>query len=324
MTRPNFVLTMRTPFLRVLLTRTLLIPYRINGMLLPKTKNFTNASDFFKSFYEINKKENSNISYRHLALKLKWPISYIPELIAKKRRLTVQRAIEFSQKLKMKPSDTEKLVFLAIKELVDEPFKIFIDEKFLFNTKATQFTGNINSKEHELFLDLKNLMMHQYLSLKQGKVDINEVLSWQTSMSSLDKNEVLLILKRLMDLNIIKKVDQNTFEILKDELFWSPDSDISNSENKCRTLQIEALYAKNYIEFLKNPKGKGTFTSGFIQISESLFEETRGKINSLRDYLFEQSKKTSMDPKFNREEKNVYQIGLQLFPVLHKKCGLDP
>lgn len=130
---------------------------------------------------------------------------------------------------------------------------------------------------------------------------------------------MLAIINLLLEFNIIKKVDLKTFKVSKEELFWGNLNLASNEkENKSRTMQIEADYAKNYIEFLKEPKGQGTFTSGFVQIPDELLADVIGKINVLRDFIFELSMKTSKDPILSVDDKNAYQIGLQLFPLFHK------
>lgn len=51
-----------------------------------------------------------------LAQRLKWPISYIPDLIRGRKKLTLARAIAFARRYRLDPISLEKLILLAVRD----------------------------------------------------------------------------------------------------------------------------------------------------------------------------------------------------------------
>jgi hypothetical protein len=58
-------------------------------------------------------------SIRNFARKSGWPISYANDLLAGRKRLTVQRSLQFARFLQLSESETDQLILLTLKEHED-------------------------------------------------------------------------------------------------------------------------------------------------------------------------------------------------------------
>lgn len=284
-------------------------------MIIPKIKKFNSCSEYLKEFYEANKKNNKNFSFRLIAKKLKWPISYLPEVISSKKNLSIQRALEFAAYAKLNSNDTERLIYLSLHSSLTPELKTIIENQFLKMSSGEIFKSTISAEDHKIFLHLESLAIHQYLNYHSGKLDIKHLLNSLVTFPNLTEEKVQQIIELLLVKGIIKEVGKNQFVVIKQEIFFDQDApgNEHNEEIHKRVLKVESEYANIYQRFLEKPFGSGCFFSGFLQIPNDKLEEANDKIFQLRDFLINLSNETL---KMEKDKKKVYQFAAHLFPLI--------
>ncbi|MDO9181494.1 MAG: hypothetical protein Q7U04_03755, partial [Bacteriovorax sp.] len=79
-------------------------------MIFPKIDDYLDCASYFKDLYEQNQLINPPLSYRQFALEINWPVSYLNDVINKRRTMTLTRAFEFSRLAKFNVLEIERLV----------------------------------------------------------------------------------------------------------------------------------------------------------------------------------------------------------------------
>lgn len=86
-----------------------------NTITVPRVKSFESYKEYLKEFWA----SNQNLSFfssRYLASKLSWSSSYFHDVLGGRKKLTIQRAFEFSHFFKFKEDEVEYLIWLVIND----------------------------------------------------------------------------------------------------------------------------------------------------------------------------------------------------------------
>jgi hypothetical protein len=100
-------------------------------MDLPEIFNYTKANDFIRDLYNRNKARNPAFSYGFVSSCLSWPPSLIADLIAERRQMTMQRALELGRWLELDDYRLDYLVLLALKEKRGKSISDYIEKKLV-------------------------------------------------------------------------------------------------------------------------------------------------------------------------------------------------
>ena len=98
-------------------------------MRCPDINQYNSISLFLQEVYSLNKKANKNASFRYFALKLKWPVSYLNDIIKGRKKLTIKRALELGLFLKLDAVDLERLIYLSLKQFEDKTTNDYFSKK---------------------------------------------------------------------------------------------------------------------------------------------------------------------------------------------------
>lgn len=286
-------------------------------MYLPKIKNFLNYSDYFNNFYESNKKIDKKFSFRFIAKKLNWPLSYLPELITKKKKLTIQRALEFAKVFDLNSVDSERLIYLTLHDQLNPDLQHILDDKIYLNQSKKIFKSTVSTEEYQkLFLHLDVLVVHQYLMLHQGKLNKKNILNSMVLFPQINAERVDEIIQILLARDVLKQINKNEFKVLKSNLFLNQDDLDQNqdAELKKQIYESEVNYSDVYKKFLEKPFGRGCYFSGFIQIPDDHIQVAIDKILDLREFLLKMSESAQAS---TNDKKKVYQLAAHLFQLLN-------
>lgn len=111
-------------------------------MKIPCISKQENAVSFFSELIALNS-DNRAFSQRALSLKLKWPSSYITDILKGRRGLTISRAIQFASYFQFEAANFKKLIFLAIESSVS------MEPQDLERIRSVRIAGHAENCEHE-------------------------------------------------------------------------------------------------------------------------------------------------------------------------------
>ncbi|MBY0414049.1 MAG: hypothetical protein K2Q18_07780 [Bdellovibrionales bacterium] len=262
-------------------------------MKVPNILKYNSYQSFLKDFFECNKGDNSPMSYRYLASKLSWSASNLNEIIHGKRTLNVQRALELARFLKMDSIQTERLIYLTMKESSTDEVRIYFetmiskqfnsDELLDKNTKLNAEESLLTEQNQNLVDDFPAILLYGFIRWCNGKTTYNDVVKllytcpqfkdysfFKEKLNKLDKNGLIKI-------NVLEE-QKVEVEILK--FHFCTQFDIN-------TISHLANYTDNMSRVLRNPNLKGFFNSGIIKIRRERIKEARFRLIMLRNWLLE-------------------------------------
>lgn len=290
-------------------------------MKIPDIQTYDDGRTFLKDVYELNKDKNA--SFRFYASKLKWPVSYLNEVIQGRKKLSLARALEFGLFLKLDSVDLERLVFLALKDSETPGIQSYFNKKISEEVKTTGYF-HVSAKPEsaapesavivpkEVYADISLLAIFDTITWAEGRIRPSEISKLLYSFSALQDHDVLATkLKTLEEhgyITQLRDADQNVigFKFIRKQLLFSATSE---------TAPLMAQYADNYVRFLNNPRSRGWIASGFVKIPRSRLSAVKKRVTSLRNWLMEIDREVLENPKV-RQEALLFQADVNLFCLI--------
>ena len=270
----------------------------------------------------MNKRENSKTSFRFFALKLKWPVSYLNDVIKDRKKLTIKRTLELGIFLKLDAVDMERLVFLSLQQSEDKKTYEFFSEKLKEELDSTSYFKTAKVPEpypekfhivdENVYGDISLLALFDIIHWSDGKIKLEQIPNYLYTFPELQDPKILLAkIQTLTELKLIEPIkikDKITeFKYLKKQLFF-------NINNK--TSHHMAQYAQNYARMVCSSDAKAWIGSGFVMISQDNILEVKKRIMHLRNWML------SIDARANDKlpnEKLLFQFDLNLFSIIRDK-----
>ncbi len=290
-------------------------------MKIPDIQTYDDGRTFLKDVYELNKAKNA--SFRFYASKLKWPVSYLNEVIQGRKKLSLARALEFGLFLKLDSVDLERLVFLALKDSETPNIQSYFNKKISEEVKTTGYFHVSAQPEStadepvvvvpkDVYSDISLLAIFDTITWAQGRIRPSEISKLLYTFNSLENRDVLAMkLKVLEDHGYITQLrdpDQNVigFDFIRKQLRFSVTRE---------TAPLMAQYADNYVRFLNHSRSRGWFASGFVKIPRNRLSAVKKRVMSLRNWLMEIDREVLENPK-EREDALVFQTDVNLFCLI--------
>jgi uncharacterized protein (TIGR02147 family) len=284
-------------------------------MKIPNIKNFYCIVDYFSSIYQVNKALKKSFSHRMFARKVKWPGSYLSDIIKGRKKITISRCLQFAQVFKLSHAETEYLLSLCLADYEDENvssyFKESVINKNIAKEKMLPFKSYLN-----LFDNIRGMYLRELILWGQGRIPVKELVKAQIPFPELMNDQVLNeTLDFLLSKKLIKEIKPAFYVVIEAELFTLDDDDF--------TIKNPGDLANHYIHQLeilnrlyKFYKGNGFSFSGYIDITKERYPELQKRMFELRDWIISLSKEKKSDD-LNKNE--TYQVELHCLPMFDFK-----
>lgn len=276
--------------------------------LIPSPKLYSNAADFFAEFIKSNKVGHSKFSYRIIANKLKWPIGYIPDIIAGRKAFTLLRALQFADYSKMSSSDRERLTWFALLENENEEVKVFFQKKLHLSHKDV-LKPTIILKDADLYNTTAAICA--FLILKKCRMTVSEIME-QMYLPYLTK---LKVSKSLAEIESNQYLIWNSAGVLVENNANFIFDNFNEEDGKpFVNLELHKESTESFFKFIETPRLPSTYHSGIVQIRKGQFMSVALQIMSLRNWLLEISKENITTA--NMEDTHrLMQFDFNLFPI---------
>lgn len=285
-------------------------------MKLPDIKSFESPVEYFRELYQTNKALKSSFSHRSFARKVRWPSSYLSDIIKGRKKLTISRSLQFAQALKFTHLETEYLLTLCLSDYDDDRVRSFFREevtyKNLSKAKQASFRGYLG-----LFDNIRAMYLRELILWGQGKVALSNLLEAQIPFPELKDPELLNeTLRFLSQKKLIVETKPGFFKATESETFALDDDAF--------TIKHAPDLAKHYIAQLeilsrlyRYYTGAGFAFSGYLDFNKDRYPEIQKRMFELRDWMIGLSKEAkSADITKN----DTFQFEMHFIPMFNFKA----
>jgi hypothetical protein len=260
---------------------------------------------YFKDFFTENKANDKKFSFRVFAKQIGWPTSYLSDLIAGRKTLTLNRALQFAEFSKMKSLDQEHLIRMALRlgSATTNPIQMFDASRFQIDEKALM---DVSWVAHILMWKRKKMTAVEIKSeFALMAVTLERI---ETALSELERIEAFE-----WDENGMMK----SVKIPPQSLDWDS-SEVSGDQN-FKGLEQHRESAENFLYFIENPQGPALYNSRPIVIPRGKFNIIATKLMELRNWMDDFSQQHLEDMANPEESSDLLQLDINLFPVTKPK-----
>lgn len=281
--------------------------------------NFVDALDYFKAFFEINKSNNPQFSHRSFAAKIKWPSSYLSDLIVGRKQLSVQRALQFSEHFKMNALNQERLLWFALANSKSAYEKDFFEKK-LRRDPNSLIKDSLSNFEPELANDMITVL--RILHWTKRKLSAAEILeTFELPTLTLER-----VSKALEKIEIEKYVNWNPEGVLEKgpspTLFAGFDHSNTKGNSAYEGLELHKDYAHNFLAFIDKPQSPSTYHSQYVTVPRGQFMPLAIKILELRNWIVDFSTQYVEEAANSETGSYLMQLDLNLFPITREPKGV--
>lgn len=280
----------------------------MKNIIIPPSECYSNASDFFAMFVKTNKEGNSNFSYRFVASKLKWPIGYIPDVIAGRKAFTLLRALQFADYYKLRSVDKERLTWFALVESDNEEVKSFFLKKLHLKPQDV-LRAPIALKCPDLYNTTSALCA--FLILKKRRMTSSQIIE-QMRLPYLTEKKVLESLDEIEKNRYL--VWDSAGELIENNANFTFDNYCEVDGKPFVNIGLHREPTESFLKFIESPRGPVTYHSGIIQVRKDQFMSLALQIISLRNWLLEVSDENVRTATVE-DTHRLMQFDLNLFPV---------
>jgi len=281
-----------------------------NKIIFPSIFKFNESATYFKEFIDQNKK--NEISGRHLSNLLNWPISYMIDMTKKRKPLSLLRAGEFAKFAKFDSLEHERIIWIALNETGDDATKCFFQNKLNINPDLV-LTPKSNyhfASEEDYFY---TTLVCQFILFKQRKVKTEELLS-EIKLPHLKKEQVEEALKIIEKDELIKWNETGSFFYPAVNLEY--DNHNVRDPSAYQGIKIHEYYAKNFIDFINQPRSPSAYISGFSLISKKQFMPIAMQLFHLKNLIMQMNNENLNS---NTADLRLMQFDLNLFTLARKE-----
>lgn len=268
---------------------------------------YTNHRLFLKDYYEDKKKDNSNFSYRYIAMKVGF-----------------KSAGQFSQIIKGTANVSRRLLysfskFLKLKKREAEYFELIVnytqaktqDEKKFFFERISVFTGvsvkKLGFDHYEFYQKWYYAAVRDILSIFEFKDDYRKLSQLlEPAISTLQARKAIALLEKL---EMIKKNENGVYKVT--------DPLVSSSPVEGHSIALTS-YAIGMLDMAKNaannlPKSERSISCVGVSLSKETFDVIQEEVRVFRKKILSIAERDT-------NPERVYHFNIQCFP-LSKRCN---
>lgn len=281
---------------------------KIDDVLIPSIFQFADSSNFFKKLVSLNKTTDLSISGREISKKLNWPISLMVDIIKERRPLTPQRASEFGRFAKFNALELERVIWISLMETGDQHIRAFFKAKL--DLKAEQVllpTVPIVEAELQYYLDMvASVLMQEQTPLTAA--EIKDRLN----------NKTISLKKLKQAIALIEKYEILVWDAKKKVFIQKKNFEYDNYNKKdaspFKNIEIHHHYAKNFLEFIENPRLPSAYISGCITITNKQFMPIALQLFQIKNWLIRLSRE-NREAAIAKSDLRLMQLDLNFFKI---------
>lgn len=299
-------------------------------MLLPKAIDHRDYQSYFKALIALNKAKKRYFSHRYFARRIKWPPSYLSDLVNGHKSLTLVRALQFAKAVDMDPFDTERMVFWSLRENDDHNVKRFAESNLESDVMGNILKNPIiqgkdpscldDTKICFIFESIAVLAVLTVLVWARRLLPPEEIKDLLFSFHGISPNEVRRIINTLVSKGIvvangngdIVKTDFNAYRMLLE----------AQGDMERIGRDIHTQFAHNFMRYLYYNHGPRICGSGFIVVPEESVEGIRSKFVQLQLLLENINSQAGSSSSYNSGSHRVFQYDINFFPIVAKVARL--
>jgi uncharacterized protein (TIGR02147 family) len=276
----------------------------------PDIFEYSDYEPFFKHFVEENKRRDAKISYRFIAHKLSWPASYLNDLLYKRKKLSNLRALEFARFAKFDAFQTERLIYMCLKENASHKVHDYFEGKM--KSEFDKEPRNLGPLQWKDFGYIEALAIACVLGWRKGPLSARQIQKLLFTFPDLDEEKIKAALQYLVDKGVFKKVGEDLYQSLEKELY------LDQADSSLESPHLP--FARNTVHFFESPSRGGTANTGFLQLPKAQVHVAAERLRMLRNWLAELSVQSYDDPHQPYSEKCIFQYTLNLIPILNEQA----
>lgn len=294
-------------------------------MLIPKIQQHSNYRSFIKELYQSNRKQGGIASFRFYAQKLGWPVSYMNEVIAGKKRLTLNRSLELATFLKLDGIDLERLIYMVLLDSDSKKIRDYFSDKLEKDLKTDGYFEVSQNPEtlaqhsflvpEEIFSDISLLALADLIACTKGKIKISEIPKILSSFPELQDHvrlnqKIDTLEKHGIVRRKLKRGKLVGFDYVAKSLEFSIQKE---------TVKHMHQFAENYKRLLCLEHPRGWINSGFVRLPRTKLFEAKKRLLALRNWIISTDQETVINPNTSLEDTLIFQMDLNLISIVDGK-----
>jgi uncharacterized protein (TIGR02147 family) len=263
--------------------------------------DYTNYRTFLRESYDFLKKNSRAFSYRYFANKCGYKSpNFLKLVIDGERNLSEESISKFQLFFKFNKSEAE---YFSLLVLFDQAKKSEDKERIakkILKLSTFKRLNPISLDQFEYYANWYHVAIREILATKRIKLDalsISKLLIPKVSEVNVEKSIALLL-----RLNLIKKVDNR---YIQSQELLSTGNEVSSVAVASFHKEMLMLAGESIDSFDRKDRDISCLT---ISISEDSTIELKKLIQNFRKNVLDLSAQ-------DKNKKNVYQVGIQMFPL---------
>lgn len=274
---------------------------------IPNLKSFRNAKDFFAEFYQINQ---PHLSHRSFSAEIDWPVSLLGDMIQGRKKLTVNRALEFSKFANLNSVQSEYLLMLCLKEVNNEGVQSYANtyldtEGVVIDQDPSAPLESHHLISAETYSKTDFMVLHAFLTWSKGQVDFEQISQRLPAFPKFRDPEFVTGLISKMNEDEIIEGSMPLVKILKKNLL-APVS----------TVRSRNAYLDLFKQISELTPDKVAWRAGTVIFPNSKINELKDKMNALTSWILMTSQQGEPTEASPLNEHTILQIVLSAFELL--------
>lgn len=276
---------------------------------------YSNSQDYFGEFFAINKVRNSKFSYRSFAEEIGWPTSYLPDLVSGRKKLSIQRALQFAEYFKMNNVNKDHILWLAVHRSPRGSTETA--EAFNLRTNPNHLLYKTN-EPHDSFLLYDTIWVSRLLIWKKKKMTAEQILN-EFEISSVPEKRIQNALESIERQKIITWNPNGTLKEKAPEMPGEFDHANTKGDKLFEGLNLHKESTLNFLRFIDAPQAPSTYHTRIVAIPKEQFIPVAMKLIDLRNWIDELSRQHLNESSEPEKTSHLMQLDINLFPIRKKK-----
>lgn len=281
-------------------------------VLTPSIAKFFTAKSYLEAFFDLNKEKSRGFSHRNFAAKIDWPISYLSDVFADRKKFTVIRAVQFAQFTGLNSLETERLIYLALCEDSDDAVQTFAKKRII---NEAVHEKRESSLDPEFFYNVDYEAIFATLVWAGKKLEPKEIKALLYTFPSLTEKRIKAGIDFLTEKEIIKFDSQGKVVSYENDIVLDQHKLDSPTETG---VHIHEQYAQSFLHFTRNAQVPCMYNGGYYEIPKAEFMTIARKFLELRNWLEDHCKAAREKGKSKITDTAVFQLDLNLFTIFDR------